>query len=76
MDAERLFSTAEVAQRLQVSPAFVRDHVRSGKWPGMRFGRWYRFSQEDIHQIERISRIETVPTRDTDRIRNLLRKTA
>jgi excisionase family DNA binding protein len=57
---ERLFTTAEVAQRLHVSQHTVQRWVRQGQIPHIRLaGLWVRISPETIKRIER----EGVPKR-------------
>lgn len=45
---ERLLTTQDVADRLQVKERTVRDWIRSGELPAFDLGQGYRISEEDL----------------------------
>lgn len=51
--APRLLRAKEVARRLDVSPARVRELVASGELPSVRLGAhgWHRFREEDVERL-------------------------
>lgn len=47
-DQPRLMTAEEVADRLQVTVAWVREMARRGEMPSLKLGRYRRFSAEAI----------------------------
>jgi excisionase family DNA binding protein len=50
---ERLLTVAEVAERLSVSQAWVRDHVtrRRPRLPGFKLGKFWRFRSSEVERF-------------------------
>ena len=48
MTREKLLTTQEAAQQLKVSVSTVTRMARSGRLPGMRVGKLWRFSQSEL----------------------------
>lgn len=42
----------ELAEHLKLSPDTVRKRIHSGEWPHSRVGRVYRFTREQVQEIE------------------------
>jgi excisionase family DNA binding protein len=57
MDIHELMTTAEVAEMLRMTPAWVRDACRRGELPYVRLGRQYRFIRQEI--LDEISKQAT-----------------
>jgi excisionase family DNA binding protein len=49
MEAERLFTPQQVAERLQVQVQTVVRWLRSGQLKGTKFGRLWRVTEQDLH---------------------------
>lgn len=45
---DRLLDAAEVAEWLNVTPAWVHEMARNGEMPAIRLGRYWRFSKQAI----------------------------
>jgi len=43
-----LLTPEEVAQRLQVTVAWVQEMARAGLMPAIKLGRWWRFDSDEI----------------------------
>jgi excisionase family DNA binding protein len=48
-----LYTPAEVARLLKVTPRTVRAWIRAGRLPARRYGRLYRVRAEDLAQFGR-----------------------
>ena len=51
MEPEPLITITQMATRLTVSPEMVRAMCRTQKWPHVKVGRLYRFTEEQYQQI-------------------------
>lgn len=51
MDQEARLTTEDMANRLNVSPDTVRKMCRTNKWPAVKIGRLYRFTEEQYQAI-------------------------
>lgn len=54
MPTDRLLTLAEVAEHLQVSPGWVRDHAlgrRGVRLDGAKLGKYWRFKQEHVDAL-------------------------
>lgn len=50
-DADRLLTDREAADRIGMSPSFIRDARRDGRLPYKRFGRAIRFAAADVDAL-------------------------
>lgn len=68
-----MLTIEQLADRLQCSPDFVREKVRSKKWPHKRFGpRMTRFTAEHVAQIEGVAEVAAVAGKKRGRIEELM----
>lgn len=51
MTAARLYTTPEAAERLSVSPTFLKRAAAARTLPHTRVGRFVRWSEDDLEQI-------------------------
>jgi excisionase family DNA binding protein len=52
-DPDALITAEQLADRLQLSPRTLKDLAAAGMIPHRRFGKHYRFSQDDVAEIVR-----------------------
>jgi excisionase family DNA binding protein len=48
---ERLLTSEQVAQMLQVHPLTVLKYIKAGKLKGIKLGRVWRFREKDVEQF-------------------------
>ena len=51
MNFSELLTVREVALKLRLNPLTIYEYIRSHKLSAMRFGRYYRISQQDLMQF-------------------------
>lgn len=50
-EAPEGYSLKEAAEKLRVSPSYIRAHLRNGNLRSTRLGRLHRFSSEELSRI-------------------------
>lgn len=66
--APRTYTVTELAEILQLRPAIIRHHARSGAWPYLKFGeRTMRFTEQHLATILESSEAPSVLPRTTRR---------
>ncbi|MBP3044849.1 helix-turn-helix domain-containing protein [Arthrobacter jiangjiafuii] len=69
---EKLITSAELAARFQVSTETVHRMCRTNKWPHVKVGRLYRFTQEQYETIVTPPAPKQQPRTQRQRITQLL----
>lgn len=60
-ELQATYSTADIAQALDVSQDFVRRRCASRTWPHLRIGRAIRFTAEHYADIVKRTEVSTAP---------------
>ncbi|RSM73331.1 DNA-binding protein [Amycolatopsis sp. WAC 01375] len=62
-DPDALLTAEDVGALLGLSPRSLKDRAAAGAFPHRRFGKHYRFSQEDVAEIVQLTKSEVRPYR-------------
>lgn len=65
---DKYYTIIEVAAAIGLHPETVREYCRDGKIKFSRFGRSYRFSDEDIAEFEKTHSSEAMDAKDAVRL--------
>ena len=63
---ERLLTSKQVAQILQVHPLTVLKYIKAGKLKGIKLGRVWRFREKDVEQFLEDRSMAFKPSSKTD----------
>lgn len=74
--SEKYLTAQELAEKFSVSSATVRRRVNDGLWPSTRIGNRYRFSPDQVNQIQEMSEVEVKHERNysPEKIKEALRR--
>lgn len=67
IERERLYTAEDVAELMRCTTETVWRKCRNREWPYLQLGRHYKFTVQDIHQIQEILRPKPVAPRKTKR---------
>ena len=70
---EKLMTSAELAAKFQVSTETVHRMCRTNKWPHVKVGKLYRFTQEQYETIVTPPEPKQQPRTQRQRINQMLR---
>jgi len=70
---DKLFTAAELAEKLDVATETVRRMCKTGKWPHTKIGRLYRFTEDHYKAITAPPVVEQKPRTQRKNIAHLLR---
>ena len=60
---ERLYTPEEVAGRLHLSRLTVMDHLRAGRLRGVKVGRFWRITEEELAAFIQRPQLKAMPAR-------------
>ena len=72
-EEEKLMTSAELAAKFQVTTETVHRMCRTNKWPHVKVGRLYRFTQEQYETIISPPVVKQQPRTQRQRVTQLLR---
>ncbi|OGG12596.1 hypothetical protein A3D77_04635 [Candidatus Gottesmanbacteria bacterium RIFCSPHIGHO2_02_FULL_39_11] len=58
---DTFFTPKEVAKTLRLNLLTIYSYIRSGDLPTIRFGRYYRISNKDLHHFIKSKVVKIVP---------------
>lgn len=61
MSADARYTPSDVAARYGVSRHFVEKRVREKKWPHLRVGKFVRFTDAHLEQIDALYEVPVAP---------------